>query len=339
VVADELLSIRLDRPLESTPLLRHAVGEEYADILALLEWAARHDLEQFGRLIAGAYEPLIEHGDLDDRWREPIERVLANSLLTRRIRHLVAAADRELRVHRGEQISSWLEFSLNHDTPEDPVYSGWERAVSVAVDINVGLKADSPLWPTVLKVVAELAASPVPGLQELASDLEGFLLLAQERWDEATVRFEATVARNGTTRVAEAAWYFLGDCQLHAGRPKAALSGYARGLQRAAGLAQRNVMGFQADGIAAALADMGLHEKALEALGASDVLTPEGYRPRDTHPHWPEILMPRIEAARAALGSDRAQAAYARGAAANSSEALGRVLALAGIAEVSAGST
>ncbi len=338
VVADELLSIRLDRPLESSPLVRHAVGEEYADILALLEWAARGDLEQFGRLMAAAHEPLVEHGDLDDRWREPIERILASDLLTGRIRHLVATADRVLRQRRGEELETWLEFSLNGDTGEDPVHWGWRHGVAVAVDISEGLMAESPLWPTVVTVAADLAASPVAGLRNLASDLEGFLFLAQERWDEAAAAFEATVAGGGTTWVAEAALFVLGDCQLLAGRPHAALSGYTRGLKRAAALAQRGNMGFQADGIAAALADLGRYEDALEALGASDVLAPEGYRPRDRHPHWPRILTPRIEAARGALGPKRAEAAYTRGATISTDQVGARVLALAGTAaDASAG--
>jgi hypothetical protein len=204
--------------------------------------------------------------------------------------------------------------------------------VGVAVDINEGLKADSPLWPTVVTVAADLAASPVAGLRNLASDLEGFLFLAQGRWEEAAAAFEATDGGSGTTWVAEAALSCLGDCQLLAGRPQAALSGYARGLKRAAGLAQRGNMGFQADGVAAALADLGRYADALEALGASDVLTPEGYRPRDLNPDWSRILTPRIEAARAALGPRRADAAYERGATTTSDQAGARVLALSGTA-------
>jgi hypothetical protein len=72
-------------------------------------------------------------------------------------------------------------------------------------------------------------------------------------------------------------------------------------------------MGFQAEGIACALSDHGAHAAALEALGASDTLTGDAVRPRDLAPSWSSAVAPRIAAARAALGDDAADAAYARG--------------------------
>jgi hypothetical protein len=88
-------------------------------------------------------------------------------------------------------------------------------------------------------------------------------------------------------------------------------------------------MGFQIEGITAALVDLGRYEEAFEALGASDVLSAPGYRPRDTNRSWAQVVTPRIEAAREALGGANAESAYARGAAMSSDHVVAHVLALA----------
>ena len=72
-------------------------------------------------------------------------------------------------------------------------------------------------------------------------------------------------------------------------------------------------MSFQAEGIAAALIDLGRHEEALEALGASDSLTGDDVLPRELDNVWAGVMSDRIASARAALGERDADRAYARG--------------------------
>ena len=75
----------------------------------------------------------------------------------------------------------------------------------------------------------------------------------------------------------------------------------------------RDNIGFQGEGIVAALVDLGRHEEALETLGACDTLTGEGAHPREHNAFWGGVMGERIESARAALSAQRADAAYARG--------------------------
>ena len=147
----------------------------------------------------------------------------------------------------------------------------------------------------------------------MAEDLEGYMLVAQSRWDEAVVALERTVDRGGTTWLAEAAVCYIGDIHLSTGHPDAALTWYGRGLRAQRDLAALGDMAFQAEGIVAALADLGRHEDALEALGAADTLTAGGFHPRETVTHWGEVMAPRLDASRAALGPEAAEAASARG--------------------------
>jgi hypothetical protein len=78
-------------------------------------------------------------------------------------------------------------------------------------------------------------------------------------------------------------------------------------------LGARDDIGFQAEGLVAALADLGRHDEALETLGASDSLTGEGVLPREHNAYWGGVMAGRIASARAALGATDADAAYARG--------------------------
>jgi hypothetical protein len=107
----------------------------------------------------------------------------------------------------------------------------------------------------------------------------------------------------------------VGDCHLFAGRPQAALQAYARGVAHAREMGARDDIGFQGEGIVAALADLGREEEALETLGACDTLTGEGVLPREHNAYWGGVMAGRIASARTALGAPDADAAYARGGA------------------------
>ena len=83
--------------------------------------------------------------------------------------------------------------------------------------------------------------------------------------------------------------------------------------RRARDKAGRINIGFQGEGIAAALTDLGRHDEALQTLGACDTLTGAGALPRDLNAFWGEVMAARIASARAALGAPDADAAYERG--------------------------
>lgn len=279
----ELLPLAIEQPFTCDPPIREAIAAEHPDVIALLEWAERTDPGQFGRLIAIAARPFNESGEIH-RWRAPIKRVLANEEFPGRVRALLQVADRL--TDERQAGGGWLALARESDAEGDPRFEGWMLGTGAGVDINGGLTADDPEWQEVLAAVAELRNSEYTELQQLAADLEGHLLMAQGRWDEAVVAFDATLARGGETWVARSASAYLGDCHLLAGRPAEALLGYGRGLRYAL---ERNELvnaAFQAEGICAALVELGRPEDALEALGASDTLTAAEYRPRETHLAW-----------------------------------------------------
>jgi hypothetical protein len=191
------------------------------------------------------------------------------------------------------------------------------------------LYAPEPGWIDGARdLVTQLRASPIPGLRDLGDDTEAHLLFLEERFDAAGEAFEATVRRDADNFVAASALYMIGDCHLFAGRPQAALPAYARGVRDAREGGSRINMGFQGEGIVCALADLGEHAAALEALGASDSLNGDRFQPRDMNSHWGAIAAGRITAARAALDTDQADAAYARGAALGLDAAVRALLAL-----------
>jgi hypothetical protein len=121
------------------------------------------------------------------------------------------------------------------------------------------------------------------------------------------------IKKDGKTWVDDTCPFMVGDCHLFAGRPQAALPAYARGVVAARDMSARENIGFQGEGIVAALVDLGRHEEALETLGACDSITGEGVHPREHNDFWGSVMAPRIASARAALGAQDADAAYARG--------------------------
>jgi tetratricopeptide (TPR) repeat protein len=158
-----------------------------------------------------------------------------------------------------------------------------------------------------------LRASQDAEVRGLAAVVEAHLLLLEDRFDEAGELFEVAIRRGGKTWADQTALYMVGDCHLLAGRPQAALRAYARGVAHARDMGARDDIGFQAEGIVAAFADLGLDEEALHTLGASDRLTGEGVLPREHNAYWGGVMAGRIASARAALGTPYADAAYARG--------------------------
>ena len=204
-----------------------------------------------------------------------------------------------------------LEAALEADTEGDPVFTGWLRGTGIVLD---ALHRPGPAWHVRAQAVAdELRSSPDSDVRHLAATVDAHLLLLQDRFDEAADAFEAAIRRGGGTWVAETPVYMVGDCHLFAGRPGAALPAYARGVVAARDHSERYTIGFQGDGIVAALADLGRHEQALEALGACDSLTGDSVLPREHNAFWGRVMAGRIASARAALGSPDADAAYARG--------------------------
>lgn len=249
---DELMPMAVERPFVCRPMLGRSVAAESSDVIALLEWAATADPELFGRLIAVSRERLRATGELY-RWGDPIDRVIAAGVIDGRANTLLRLASRV----GGTEHGGWVESARTADTEHDPLFTGWLLGLCAGIAINDGVTADDPGWLAIKEVAAELGASRLPELAESAKDLDGLMLFAQGRWDEAVEAFEASMTRAGTTWLAESAACYIGDCHLLAGRPHAALDHYVRGVRTEQNRGGVLDVGFQAEGCVAAMIDLG----------------------------------------------------------------------------------
>jgi hypothetical protein len=169
-------------------------------------------------------------------------------------------------------------------------------------------------------VAAELRSSPDPDVRDVATILNAHLVLGQDRFDEAADAFEASIRRGGGTWAAETTVDMVGGCHLLAGRPQEALPGYARGVADALEKGAQVNIGFQGEGIAAALADLGRHDDTFETLGACDSLAGDGAHPRELNAAWNnDVMAPRIASARATLGTRKPPTPHTRGVARSAS--------------------
>lgn len=279
---------------------------ERSDLAVLLDWSARSDAELFSALMACTHAPVAASLGME-RWRDALRQAAATGPATGRIRALVrvwAAAE-----SRGRE--SALDVALAADTEGDPVFAAWLSGTCVVMD---ALHRPGPAWQARAQAVAAtLRSSPHPDVRGLAAAVDAHLLLLEDRFDEAADAFEAGVREGGGTWATKTCVSMVGDCHLYAGRPQAALPAYARGFAESRDMSARIDMGFQGEGIVAALSDLGLAEKALRALGACDTLTGDGLHPRELNAFWGRVMAGRIAAARATLGAQEADAAYARG--------------------------
>jgi hypothetical protein len=279
---------------------------ELSDVLMLIEWASSADGELFGGLIACTFGPLRGTGGMA-RWHQRIIDVAESGVISGRVLTNVRIAA----LHTGQRRAGFLDLALATPADDDPLYGAWLRGMMVVMDALAHPPAD---WLARARAVAtDLAASVDPGLQHLAGVVDGHLLLLEERFDEAADAFEANLAGGSASWSATTAVYMVGDCHLFAGRPETAIPAYVRGFLHARNRTVRIDMGFQAEGIACALSDVGRHEAALQVLGASDTLTGESVRPRELDPFWGGVTEPRVQGSRQALGPVLAEAAYERG--------------------------
>jgi hypothetical protein len=306
----EWLPLALDHPMTAYRDTYGPIVAEQADLTVLFEWAMRSDTNLFSQLIACAFAQLWEVAfgrEAKTSLAEGVREAAATGPATGKVRAHVRTAAAVASKARG----TVLETALDSDTEGDPVFAGWFYATAAVLDALYG---PGPAWQErAMALASELGSSSDPDVRNMATILEAYLLMLQERWDEAADAFDAAVLRGGGTWAAESCLYMVGDCHLHAGRPQEAISGYARGLVDARDKTNRGNMGFQGEGIVAALVDLGRHTEALEALGACDTLTGEDVLPREHNAAWGAVMADRITAARAALGAQEADAAMARG--------------------------
>ena len=284
------------------------VAERY-DLVLLLDWSARSDAKLFSQLIVCSYSPLYESLGAERMrgWREAIEQAAATGPVTGRVR----ASLRTAAAVASGAYGTILDTALASDTEGDPIFTGWLYGSCVVLD---ALHRPGPAWQARAQAVtADLCSSPHAAVRDLGAVVDAHLLLLEDRFDEAAELFEAAIRRGGGTWADQTAVYMVGDCHLLAGRPQAALQAYARGVAHARDMGARDDIGFQAEGIVAALTDLGRDEEALETLGASDSLTGEGVLPREHNAYWGGVMAGRISSARVALGEHAADAAYARG--------------------------
>ncbi len=309
VLVGEWLPLVLERPMTAFRETYGPIVAEQSDLAVLLDWSARSDAELFSRLIACTYAPLnqVTIGRKLQRWHEAIERAAASGPATGKVRASMRIAAALVRNAHG----NYLDLASTTDTEGDPIYAAWLFGTCAVLD---ALHRPPSAWQARAQALAaELRSSSDAEVRGLAATLDAHLLLLQDCFDEAADAFEAAIRRGGGTWAAETPIYMVGDCHLFAGRPQEALPAYARGVADARDKGARVNLGFQGEGIAAALADLGRHEEAIEALGACDSLTGDGAHARDLNSFWDGVMARRIASARDALGEQDADAAYARG--------------------------
>ena len=313
VLVAEWLPLVIERPMVAYRATYGPIVAEQSDLAVLLDWSARSDAELFSQLIACTYSPLNQVSvgtERMERWRESIKEAAATGPATGRVRTNVRVAAAVATAARGT-VPDLLDLALEADTEGDPIFAAWLYASCAVMD---ALFRPDPAWQgRAQAVAAELRSSSDADVRDLAGILDAHLLLLQDRFDEAADAFEAAIRRGGQTWAAETPVYMIGDCHLFAGRPQAALPAYAHGVADARDKAGRINIGFQGEGIAAALTDLGRHDEALQTLGACDTLTGAGALPRDLNAFWGEVMAARIASARAALGAPDADSAYERG--------------------------
>ena len=308
-IVEEWLPIAIERPMISYRRKRVALAAEQADLTMLLDWSASGDVELFSRLVASVFDALGEDA-ARERWHEPLQEAAAKGPATGAVRTKVRIAAAMAARAQGEQLHL-LDIALSSDTDDSTEFAGWLFGTCAVLD---AMQRPSTDWrPKASLAVAKLRASEAAEIRDLATIVDAYLLLLEDRFDEAASAFEAAIERDGQTWAAQTPVYMVGDCHLFAGAFQAAVSAYGRGLIDAHEKSSRIDMGFQAEGIVAALIDLGRHEDALEALGASDSLTGEHILPRELDTFWASVMSDRIASARAALGEQRADRAYARG--------------------------
>ena len=159
-------------------------------------------------------------------------------------------------------------------------------------------------WQTRARTLAaELRSSSDADVRDLAAILDAHLLLLQDRFDEAADAFEEAIRRDGGTGRLKrpSTWWATATCS-RADRSRPFRRTRAASPTRATRPRAVN-MGFQGEGIVAALVDLGRHEEALETLGACDTLTGDNVLPREHHAFWGGVMAGRIASARTALGS------------------------------------
>lgn len=306
----EWLPIELERPMTAYQPKRGQLADERADLVMLLDWSAERDADLFCRLVASVFDTVGEEESARGRWREPLEQAAAAGPATGRIRTKVRLAAAIAARGRGEKLQL-LDLAFDADTEGCAAFAGWLYGTCAVLD---GTHRPSSDWrPKAEKAAAELRESPDAEIRDLATIVDAYLLLLEDRFDEAATMFEAAIERGGRTWAAETPIYMVGDCHLFAGRQQAAMTAYARGLINAQEKSSRIYMSFQAEGIVAALIDLERYEDALEALGASDSLTGDDVLPREVDTFWASVMSGRIASARAALGERDADRAYAHG--------------------------
>jgi hypothetical protein len=320
---DQLAPLAIERPLTAKDELCRVVDPEMADVMAVLGWSAQHDLRRFARLIAVLGEPLGERG-VDVLWADDVDAAVEANLLDGRIGALLRLE--QIAIRRDDD--GMIALVGTADSEGDPLFAAYLHVMLVLAFIATGATPADRRWPAVRASFDAVRRAPPHLTGELGRELSGMILYGEQRWDEALAVFEATVAGNGVTAMAALA--LSADCHLFAGKPAHALSAYARTLQFCLEHGRYTNVGYQGEGIAAALSDLGRHVDSVEALGAADRFTPPGRRPRELSATASATITPRMDVARRALGPEPAQIAYARGAGLSISAAAQRLLALAG---------
>ncbi len=320
---DELTPLAVEQPLTGRGKQDRIVHAEMADVTGLIEWSAARDLELCARLIALSFQPLIERGELP-RWADLVDGAVAAGTLSGRMAALLRLAQRIGRESR----PGWLQIAATADSEGHPLFAGWLLGTCAGIDVNAGLCAGDPGWPAARAALEQLRDAPQPELREHASDLEGYVLFGERRWDEALSAFEASVARGGGTWLARGAISFIGDCHVLAGRPAAALGAYANGVRAFLEAGQIGSAAFQSEGIAAALVDLDNPPRRSRRSAPPTCSPPSASGREISTTAWAEEINPRLDASRRALGADAA-AAYQRGTRLSLSAAVERILELA----------
>ncbi len=284
-----------------------------SDIGRALTWAAGADAECFARLAGGAAAALLFTGKLSP-WSNLIEHAVENYAVTGPARTWLLLAASLVAFQREDVELAHVRFSAAIAAAEeaaDPWLACLMRACSIVFRVLGGATDGVRDEHSVLSLRAvELDDREMIALVD---GLEPYILgYCEGDYAEADAIWAALAEDH--TRADFAGWtapYCWPDCRLLSGDYATALAGFRAALSSARERAQTPTVAYQLEGITISLSGLGRHHEALEAAGwAASVRQTAGPA---VNRWYKNLLDEAVRTSRAALESQDARAAYARG--------------------------
>ena len=293
--------------------VQSAVLREEDDIAQALTWSAASDHDCFARVAGGVAMPLLLTARLPP-WSEMIEDALAGDGIGGRSRAWLLLAASLAAFQRDDVHLTHARLAstiLAAEQAGDPWLTGLLRTCSIVFDVlagtTEGIRQDYSL------LEAQVAELHDPQFASLVEGLEPYVLgYCERRYAEAGALWASLIADPARTDFAGwTALYCLPDCSLLEGDYQAALDGFRAALRGARVRARPPTVAYQLEGITMSLSGLGRHDEALEAAGwAASVRQTAGPA---VNSWYKELFDSALGRSRAAVGPERAAAAYARG--------------------------